>query len=220
MNNLTGILVLTCVVIVLGGPLGATAAEQEPSASEVTGDTTDEAKFHLYYQAGAGLRLGGSLPDSDSKIMFNWKLVGLKWDRRSSTWGVGARAVWDGDANRAGLMGLWRHPLQPGSDAFLQLGAGIYLIGDNTSLPDSPKGYFLELEVAPTKDLIFIISLDTMRYCLEGPYSCGESYPGSEVVEGEQATVLHAGVQMGGFAAIAITIVELFVLANALSKID
>ena len=86
-----------------------------------------EASFLVHVQSEFQFRISGSSNswDHQTPFLLGWNIVGMKWDRRHSTWGLGVRGAIDDFGFRAGPVALWRTPLGPHPGAYFQASTGV-----------------------------------------------------------------------------------------------
>lgn len=167
---------MTIAILVV---LSTGAAAATATAGPATTDASACFRFNL--QFGAHVRLMSSTDDpyeTGSGVMISASLVGLKWDRRHTTWGVGFRGVNDRISRRLGPMVLVRSPLASSGNTYLQVAAGGYVFGGGVSPTAKYPAWFLEAEYAPSRSICLSVGAERVSY--KYPYGMDWGYDMSD----------------------------------------
>lgn len=184
-----------------------------PTAAASSGQDTgrDDGRFGIHFQAGAFTRLTTNIQyEGVSNYLVTADLVGLKWSRTVSTFGLGLHFTFDENGHRLGIKGLWRTPLTRGRAQYLQFAPGVYVSSTGDNYTFSKPGYFFEAELGLVKYFAIVAALEVLPM---GEQEVGWDHDTWEPIYGEggTATSTYLGAKVGQWPGAVATLVGVVV---------
>ncbi len=141
------------------------AGSHNQSSGELSEVSSEPSKFCPNFQVGVFKTLNTNIEGSGkTNYLVTLDFFGLKCDRTKPSFGGGLHFAFDENVPRLGLKGLWRTPLEPGSEAYFQLSPGVYVFADGPYEVPSVPGYFLEAELGFSRYFALALEFEMLRY--------------------------------------------------------
>jgi len=180
----------------------AFTAQDGSGVTEADSTSSDGLLFHL--QMGFWYRISShqELDETeDPPVLWTWDMSGLKWDKKHSSWGLGARVAAGNLGFRAGGKGLYRIPIGSQTGSYIQMSVGMYAVSGDCDLVDTFPGHFLEAELAANKKWALVLGVESLKYAVYVSAAEPEQVTWRE----ERDTFVYGGIKAGQWGAMALT---------------